>query len=597
MKRKDEKKEGISHLIWLLKTIFKHARFPFLLSACLQVLTALAPVALAAAIGGLVGVLTDNEQSWSVIWPWVGILLFAHILEQSYVLHSYKDYLYQQRLEKAFDEAVLEKMSRLPLKYFEEPSTHDLFSRTLNPSARVQSICEDILHTMGSWLQMLFLVIYIGSMFWWLGPLFLLFSFIITKFELLIGKRFQQMNQKLSVPNREADYLGNIMTDRKSAMEFKVFGLGPHLIGRWKQWFEWLKKERLKFDFKMLIPFTLLQLTQGLIIFGSILLLIWQIGQSGGNAAIFTSAIVALLSFLEAVGDISWNSRNLGEGNTYLGEIQEILNLPEEESSRGEKNFPSPIKRGIRFENVSFSYHEKEKPVIDNVSLHIQPGEKVALVGANGSGKSSLIKLLLGLYEPDTGSVFVDGIDLKEINAKSLRKEMSAVFQEFGKYSLTIKENIGLGKIEEMHEDHAIKEAAIAGDAAGFIEGLPERYNTSLGRLTENGHEPSGGQWQKIAVSRGLFRKAQVLVFDEPASALDPLAEVKLYNHISQVLAGQTSVLVTHRLASVHTCDRIIVLDQGKVVETGTHESLMKDDALYAEMYASQADWYKEGEE
>lgn len=587
-------KEGLANIFWLLTIVFKYVKLPFLLSASLQVLNALAPVALAASIGGLVGILTNQEPSWSTIWPWIAIILLAHLLQQSYVITSYKDYLYQQRLEKTFDEPILKKMGELPMKYFEDPSTHDLFARTINPSERIQNICEEILHTMGSWLQMIFLVLYIGNMFWWMGPLFLIFSLIITKFELSIGKRMQAKNRELSVPEREKEYLGNLMTDRNSAMELKLFALGSHLIERWKKWFALIQKDRLRFDLKMLIPVILLQITQGIIIFGSVLLLIWQIRQGGGGIAIFSSSVVALLSFLEAVGNISWNARNLGEGNDYLGEVQELLNIPTDNSDPGELPFPTTMKEGIRFERVTFSYDEEGPPVLHDVSFRIQPGEKIALVGANGSGKSTLMKLLLGLYKPDAGKIYIDGVDLREIEPKSRQQAMSVVFQEFGKYSLSIQENIALGQIEQINDDYAVREAAIAGDAHPFIDVLPEKYHTPLGRLKENGHEPSGGQWQKLAVSRSLFRKAQILIFDEPAAALDPLAEVKLYDHIHHVLKGQTSVLVTHRLGSVHTCDRIIVLDHGKVVETGTHESLMKQGAIYAEMYASQADWYQE---
>lgn len=584
----------MTHLFWLIKVVFKHAKLPFLLSAGLQVLGALVPVAIAASIGGLVGVLTDNEHSWAVVWPWIGVLILAHLLQQSFVINSYKDYLYQQRLEKALDEPVLEKMSRIPLKYFEEPDTHDLFARTLNPSARVQMICEEIIHTMGSWLQMIFLVIYLGTIFWWIGPLFIVLSLIISRFDTSLGARYQEINREFSVPEREKGYLGNLMTDRKGAMEFKLFDLGPHFIDRWKKWFAFIQNGLAKYDLKMLMPVSFLSLLEGLTIFGAILLLVWQIREIGGDVALFTSSVVALMSFITATGRISFNARNLGEGNAYLSEVREMLDLPEREVQEGDKSFPTPMEVGIRFENVSFSYHENGKPVIDNVSLHIKPGEKIALVGANGSGKSTLMKLMLGLYEPDSGNIFIDGTNIKEIDPKSLRKETSVVFQDFGRYSLSIRENIGLGQIEKLNDERAIKEAAILGDADSFIDVLPNQYETPLGRLEENGHEPSGGQWQKIAVSRSLLSEAQVLVFDEPASALDPIAEVKLYNQISRVLEGQTSVLVTHRLGSVHTCDRIIVLDHGKVIETGTHQELMNQGEVYAEMYASQADWYRE---
>ena len=183
---------------------------------------------------------------------------------------------------------------------------------------------------------------------------------------------------------------------------------------------------------------------------------------------------------------------------------------------------------------------------------------------------------------------------MKDIDLIELRKNMSVVFQDFGKYFLTARENIALGDVEKMQNLEAIQEAAKKGGADEFIKQLPNQYDTPFGRLVPNSHEPSGGQWQRLAISRGLVKNAQILFFDEPTSALDPVAEAQLYNQIGELLEGQTAVLVTHRLGSVHTCDRIIVLDEGEVVETGTHEELMAKGGLYAHMYVSQASWYRE---
>ena len=584
----------MSPLFWLLRLVFTKARLPFLLSCIQQILYAVIPVALAASIGGIVGVLLDQDFSWSSVLPWIIILILAHLLNQTFIFNSFKDYLYQKHLEKALDEPILQKISQFPLQYFEEAKTHDLIARTVNPSQRVQGICEEILHTIGSWLQVLFLVIYIGKMFWWVGPLFILLSLINTKYELSIGNRIQEMNRKLSVPEREQNYLGSLMTGRQSAMELKLFNLGSHLLSRWKQWFQYVHKARLKFDVSMLWPVFLLRLFQGALLFGGFTLLLWQLKNQGSDVALFTSGVVAILSFLEVTDNISWNARNLGEGNAFLEEVQELLNLPEEKEVRGNKAFPQTLKEGIRVENVTFTYPGEREPALKNVSLHIQPGEKIALVGANGSGKSTLVKLLLGLYEPNSGEIFIDGTPMKDIDLIELRKNMSVVFQDFGKYFLTARENIALGDVEKMQNLEAIQEAAKKGGADEFIKQLPNQYDTPFGRLVPNSHEPSGGQWQRLAISRGLVKNAQILFFDEPTSALDPVAEAQLYNQIGELLEGQTAVLVTHRLGSVHTCDRIIVLDEGEVVETGTHEELMAKGGLYAHMYVSQASWYRE---
>lgn len=588
-----------SALRWLLGLIVRRAGMPFTISVLQQLCYAAAPVALAAAVGGLAGAVAGTPANWSAVLPWLLLLLAGYLLQQSFVVDSFKQYLYQKRLEAALDEPILAKVGRLPLISFEDPSVHDLISRTRNPSMRVQQLCEDLLHTAGSWLQIVFLAVYVGSAFWWLSLPIILLSFINSKIEMMIGMQYQMLERKLSVPEREKNYFGGLLTDRGGALEARVFGLGPHLIGRWRRWFAYVHHARLGHDRRMLVPVTLLNLFQGLVLFAGIVLLAWFIDREGGGFALFASGVVALQSFLDAAANISWNARHLGEGMAYVNEVRQVFELPEQTPETAGKNagerriFPGKIREGIRLEGVTFTYPGQSKPAIRNVSLHIAPGERVALVGANGSGKSTLIKLLLGLYEPDEGKITIDGIDIREYDRSSLRKAMSVVFQDFGKYSLTARENIGIGRPDLMHDLEAIRRAAVKGGAA-FIEGFPDQYETPFGRLAPNGRDLSGGEWQKIAISRGLFRDAPVLLFDEPTSALDPIAEANLYHQIADLLRGRTAVLVTHRLGSVHTCDRIFVLHEGELVEQGDHASLVKAGGLYADMYASQADWYKE---
>lgn len=586
-----------SSLGWLLRVVLRRARAPLALAVFQQICYAAAPVALAAAVGGLAGAVAGADVTWSTLWPWILLLLAGYLLQQSFILDSFKHYLYQKRLEAALDEPILAKINRLPYISFEDAGVRDLISRTRNPSMRIQQLCEDLLHTSGSWLQIAFLVIYIGSAFWWLILPIVLLSLVNSRIEMAIGKQYQLLERRLSIPEREKNYFAGLLTDRSGALEAKVFGLGNHLISRWKQWFTYVHLARLRHDSKMLLPVTLMQLFQGLVLFSGIVLLAWFIERSGGGFALFASGVVALMSFLEAGANISWNARHLGEGFTYVDEVRQMLELPEEPQQTAAQDlipFSGEIREGIRLEGVTFTYPGQNRPAVHNVTLHIRPGERVALVGANGSGKSTLVKLILGLYEPDEGNITIDGIDIRHYEPGSLRKAVSVVFQDFGKYSLTVRENIALGDLERMDDDEAITLAARKADAASFIERLSAGYDTPFGRLAPNGHEPSGGEWQKIAISRSLFRDAPVLLFDEPTSALDPVAEANLYTYIGNLLKGRTAILVTHRLGSVHTCDRIVVMDEGEVVEEGDHRSLLAADRLYARMYASQADWYKE---
>lgn len=581
-------------LIWIVRKVMQHAKLPFGLMVMQHVLFAAVPVLVAFTTGKMVTILSDAEASWGDTWIWMTVLMLSYFLGGSHILNSFIDYLYLQRLQPKLDEPLLQKFATMSLKQFEHPYVHDLISRTVNPSGTVREICENLISLGGAILQILSLVIFIGLTVWWVGPLLVLILFLTAHFETKLGMRSREIERTMSVPEREKKYAGNLLSNRQAAMEFRVFGFGQWVISRWNKWVRFIQRKRLLFDLSIAWRVLIVRLPQFIALFGCILLIGWQIRETGGSIGQFTAMIVALLPLFSDVREIGDLLRDLSENNEYLRELQEAYALPEPQTASGSEDFPKPMQQGINFDEVSFTYPGKSEPVLKKVSFHIHPGERIALVGANGSGKSTLIKLLLGLYEPDSGKIFVDGIDLQNIKADRLHEEMSVVFQDFGKYMLTVKENIGLGQLDQLHDLAAVKAAAIAGDADDFIKKLPEQYETPLGKLKPKSYEPSLGQWQKIAISRALMRKAQVLIFDEPTAALDPMAESKLYKHLIDILREKTAVLVTHRLGSVHTCDKIIVLDQGTVVEIGSHQELMAKNGLYARMYTTQAEWYEE---
>jgi ATP-binding cassette subfamily B protein len=299
-----------------------------------------------------------------------------------------------------------------------------------------------------------------------------------------------------------------------------------------------------------------------------------------------------LLAFRQGmicIRDLFGSLAGLYEDSLFISDTFEFLNLKENIRAIEPEAIPASLKRNIAAENLSFTYPGNNVKTIDNVSFEIRKGEIIALVGPNGAGKSTLVRLLSRLYDPDSGSIFYDGNNIKNMDPDRYRRFLSVVFQDFMLYNLSAGENIRLGNINESETDEKIISAATATGIHDLISRLQNSYSTVIGNLFDDSRELSWGEWQKLALSRALFRDAPVLILDEPSSALDADTEFEIFNRFRKIVKGRTTILISHRFTNVGLADRIIVLDKGKVIETGTHDELMTKKGTYFSMYKKQA--------
>ncbi len=406
------------------------------------------------------------------------------------------------------------------------------------------------------------------------------------------GQVYRWQRQKTTT-ERRANYFHWMLTQDWHAKEIRLFALGSLFARRFRQLRRQLHREKLQLTTQYSLRQLISQISSTLAVFGVYGFIAYQTVQGTitlGGLVMYHQAFQKIQSAFQGIlGDLA----GLYSDNLFLSNLYEFLDLrPKIADPLHPKPVPQPMQKGIIFNQVSFQYPTSSRQALEAVNLTIQPGEIVALVGENGSGKTTLIKLLCRLYDPTEGNITLDGIDLRQFRLTELRQEISVIFQDYTKYHLTVQENIWFGNINIPPEAEKIAVAAGYAGADEVINQLPKGYNTVLGKWFEQGEELSIGQWQKIALARAFLRDSQLIVLDEPTSALDPKAEYEVFKRFRQLLKNQAAILISHRLSTVKMADRIYVLEQGQIVEDGTHAELMKLGKTYAHLFQIQAQQY-----
>ena len=489
---------------------------------------------------------------------------------------------------------IMEHASRLDLTRFEDPGFCDTMER-----ARVQA--NDRVMTIqmaGRVLQEGMITISLAAGIFFYSPWLLLFLVACVVPAFLGQTHFAFLGYSLSFEQstrrRGMEYLRFLGGSKDSAKELKLFGLGPFFVERYRKISDELHGENV-------------DLAKRKLLFGSILTLLATIGYYATYTYVVYGAVagrltLGQLTFLAgAIAGASTNIQALfstfsgiADQALFMTDLLEFFKVqPRIVPSSGAIPAPRPIRRGIEFRNVSFAYPGNANPVLRGLNLAIEPQERIALVGENGQGKTTMVKLLTRLYDPTEGEILLDGVDLRDYDLESLWKEIGVIFQDFMRYDMTAAENIGMGRIELVDNIFQIRAAAMKSYAENLVRKLPNGYDQVLGTRFGGGVELSGGEWQKIALARAHLRDAQVLILDEPTAALDARSEREVFERFTELVHGKMTFLISHRFSTVRMADRILVLESGRIAEQGPHDRLVKNGGRYAELFELQAAGYR----
>jgi len=507
---------------------------------------------------------------------------------------DYFDALLADKYTRHVSIEVMKHAAALDLATYEDPVFYDRLER-----ARVQATDRlGMIQSIGRLVQQVITAVSLSVSIIVFSP-WLLLLLILGVIPAFLGESHfaflgYATNFRQTPIRRQLDYLRVLGGSREAAKELKLFGLKEFLIERFTRLSDQIYRENIGLARRRLIAGAFLSMIGTAGYYSAYVFIVWRTIHGVLTIGELTFLSGAIVQASGNIQQIFSTLASIADQALFLTDLLAFFEMrPTIFSKPNALPAPRPIVRGFEFRNVSFRYPGSSRLVLSGLNFQLRPGERVALVGENGQGKTTIVKLMTRLYDPLEGQILLDGIDLREYSLEDLYREIGVIFQDFMRYEMTARENIAVGQIETLARLEPLQEAARKSMAAPVIERLHFRYEQVLGRRFEGGVDLSGGEWQKVALARAYLRNAQILILDEPTAALDARSEFEVFRRFSELTTGKTAFFISHRFSTVRMADRVVVLENGKITEDGSHEELANLGGRYAEMFELQAIHYR----
>lgn len=543
-----------------------------------------------------VNAIVHHEAALSTTLWWLAAAEFGLAVAGNAISRAidYYDSVLADRYTRHVSIEVMRHASQLDLQAYEDPVFYDRLER-----ARVQATDRlGMIQSIGRLFQQSITTIVFSLAILTFSPwlLLLLVACLIPAFLgeshfafLSYAKNFRQTPAK-----RQLDYLRQLGGSKEAAKELKLFGLSNFLTSRFTGLSNQILDENLALSRRRLIAVSFLSLLSTAGYYGAYVWVIFKTVTGAFNLGTLYFLTQAITNTSNNISQIFSTLSGIADQALFLTDLLAFFEMkPTVQSKPNALPAPRPIKQGFEFQNVSFTYPGVDRLILNGLNFRLEPGERIALIGQNGQGKTTIVKLMTRLYDPTAGRILLDGVDLRDYSIEDLCQEIGVIFQDFMRYEMTARENIGVGRIEFLPDTERIHSAAEKSLADGVIQRLTHKYDQMLGRRFEGGVDLSGGEWQKLALARAYLREAQILILDEPTAALDARAEFEVFQRFNELTSSKMALFISHRFSTVRMAERIIVLENGSIAEEGNHDRLMARGGTYAGMFELQASSYR----